>query len=251
MDQKQIFKDLFGKKGYKLDLRFMIDDGKQHPLAILVPGGGYSLVCSFVEGTPIARKLNEKGISAAIVYYSTMKKARCPKPIDDLACGVKEVLALKKRYHLDIEHYSLWGASAGGHLAGEFCSDNLGASNYDLPKPATLILSYPVVTMDRKYTHMGTHDNFLGKDASITDEEMASIEKHVGADFPRTFLWYGTADEEVDNQNSILLKEALIEKGIDNKCLVFEGVGHGVGNGLGTAAYGWIDEAVSFWLERK
>ena len=167
MDRKMIFKDLFGKKGYKLDLRFMIDDGNDHPLAILVPGGGYQVVCSFVEGTPIARKLNEKGISAAIVYYATRNKGKCPKPIDDLARGVKEVLALKDRYHLDIDHYSLWGASAGGHLAAEFCSDNLGADNYDLPKPDTLVLSYPVVTMDRKYTHMGSHDTFIGKDAVL------------------------------------------------------------------------------------
>ena len=76
-----------------MDTRFLLKDGKKHPLAILVPGGGYYLVCSFIEGVPIARKLNKKGISCVIVYYSVKKKALCPAPIDDLARGVKEILS--------------------------------------------------------------------------------------------------------------------------------------------------------------
>lgn len=71
----QMFKDAFHKKEYELIDRYVIRDGKKHPVAIICPGGGYSLVCSFVEGIPYAKKLNSMGISAVIVYYRTGKAA--------------------------------------------------------------------------------------------------------------------------------------------------------------------------------
>ncbi len=250
MDRKQAMKDVFGKKGYKLDFRFVINDGKIHPLAILVPGGGYTLVCSFMEGTPIARKLNEKGISAVIVYYRTGKQAKCPNPIDDLARAIKEIFSKTEEYHLDIRNYSIWGASAGGHLTAEFGSDNLGYQKYGLKKPGALILAYPVITMDKEYTHMGSHDNFVGKNATKEEEDMCSVEKHVGKDYPSTFVWCGSADELVPNYNSIELDKALSEQGIDHIFRIYEGVAHGVGPGSDTAAKGWIDEAVEFWLKK-
>ena len=40
---------------------------------ILCPGGAYRKVCSYIEGAPIARRLNELGISAYIVYYRVKK----------------------------------------------------------------------------------------------------------------------------------------------------------------------------------
>lgn len=37
---------------------YVIKDGKIHPLAIIVPGGGYFWVASGLEGTPISKRLN-------------------------------------------------------------------------------------------------------------------------------------------------------------------------------------------------
>ena len=250
IDTKQAGKDIFfTRNGYKIDTRFLIRDGRKHKLAILAPGGGYTLVCSFIEGTPIARKLNAKGISCLIVYYSVKKKAFCPAPIDDLARGVREALDKAEEWGLDTENYSVWGASAGGHLVGEFGTDNLGYGKYGLPKPGCLVLTYPVITMDKEHTHMGTHDNFVGKNASRELEEKASVHKHVGADYPRTFIWCGTADTEVSNQNTHLMVKALKTQGIEHECHIYEDVKHGVGPGTGTAAEGWIDAAVDFWLK--
>lgn len=252
VDVRQSFKDIFfSKNGYHLDTRFLIKDGKKHPLAILCPGGGYFMVCSFIEGVPIARKLNEKGISCVIVYYSIKKKARCPAPIDDLARGVREILDKQEEWNLLTGNYSIWGGSAGGHLAGEFGTDNLGYRKYDLPKPGCLILSYPVITMDRRYTHGGSHDFFLGKEATEEQEAETSIEKHVGKDYPRTYVWCGTADTEVDNENTKMLDKALSENDIEHLTRIYEGVKHGVGPASGTKAEGWIDEAVAFWLNNK
>ena len=251
IDSRQSLKDIFRTNRYDLDLRFLIKDGKKHPLAVIVPGGGYGMVCSFIEGVPIARKLNLKGISCAIVYYSIKKKALCPAPVDDLAKAVSELLAKADEYCLEMDNYSIWGSSAGGHLSGEFGSDNLGYRKYGLPKPGCLVLSYPVITMDKRYTHAGTRDNFLGKDPPAVLEEMASIDKHVDKDFPRTFVWCGDEDKVVSNENTRFLVQALQKNNIEHKYHIYKGVGHGVGPGTGTAAENWIDEAVEFWLDNK
>ncbi len=76
LDKKQVFQDLHRLNRYRLDDRFVLRDGKKHPFAVICPGGGYGVICSFIEGTPIARKLNERGISAFIVYYRVKGKAR-------------------------------------------------------------------------------------------------------------------------------------------------------------------------------
>ena len=40
-------------KGYYLE-KYILKDGKRHPVAIICPGGGYRRGCSFVEGLPFA-----------------------------------------------------------------------------------------------------------------------------------------------------------------------------------------------------
>ena len=138
----------------------------------------YRLVTDFV--------MNAKGISAFILYYRVRKKAAFPNPMDDLARGVREILKNADKYDIDPEKYSIWGASAGGHLVGSFGTDNMGYLKYGLPKPGALVLAYPVITLDPKYTHMGTRNNLIGKNGSKEMEEMASIHKHVFPQYPDT-----------------------------------------------------------------
>jgi len=251
LDIKQSVKDVFFTRNeYKLVTDYVIQDGRKHPFAVLVPGGGYSMVCSFIEGVPIARKLNAKGISAFIVYYRVRKKAAFPNPMDDLARGVREILKNADKYDIDPEKYSIWGASAGGHLVGSFGTDNMGYLKYGLPKQGALVLAYPVITLDPKYTHMGTRNNLIGKNGSKEMEEMASIHKHVFPQYPDTYIWCGDADELVDPANTKMMKEALDKSGVRSRCDIFPGVAHGVGPGTDTNAEGWIDKAVDFWFNK-
>ena len=251
VDVVQSIKDIiFAKNEYQLIDKYVIQDGRKHPFAILCPGGGYYMVCSFIEGVPIAKKLNQMGISAFIVYYRVKKKALYPAPQDDLARAVKEAFAKTEQYNLDTDNYSIWGASAGGHLAASFGTENMGYQKYGVPKPGALILSYPVVSMDRKLTHMQTHDLLLGENAAKGQEEFASVEKNVSKNYPPTYIWCGDADDVVPPENTKLLAEALETFHIPCNCEIFSGVGHGIGPATGTAAEGWIDHAVKFWRER-
>jgi len=251
VDIKQSIKDMFfASNKYRLVDDFVIRDGKKHPFAILVPGGGYYMVSSFVEGVPIAKKLNEKGISAFVVYYRVKKKAKYPAPMDDLAAAVKEIFSKAEEYGLDTENYSIWGASAGGHLAASFGTENMGYIKYGLPKPGALVLSYPVITMEREKTHMGSHDFLLGRNADKKSEAFASVERHVTENYPRTYIWCSDDDDVVPSDNTRNMVAALERAGVPVKSRIYHGVQHGAGPGTGTAAENWMNEAVDFWLER-
>jgi len=245
----QAVKDFWRPNRYSV-IPYVIQDGKKHPFAVICPGGGYGMVCSFIEGFPYAKKLNELGYSAFVVYYRVKMKARFPAPQDDLAHAVKDILARSEEWNLNTEGYSVWGSSAGGHLTASFGTESMGYLKYGLPKPGALILTYPVVTMGEK-THIGSRENLLGYAPDDQLIELTSIEKQITRSYPPTFLWCGDADKTVDPDNSRMLEAALRENGIPCLFREYLGVDHGVGLGEGLSCEGWIDEAVIFWESHR
>jgi len=225
---------------------FLISDGKKHKTAIICPGGADGMVCSYVEGRPYALKLNEMGYCAVVVYYRCRELARYPAPQDDLARAVREIHERAEQWHLDMEGYSLWGSSAGGHLAGSFGTENMGYIRYGLPKPGAIILSYPVVTMTG-LTHEGTRENLLGKHPSPEEINFASIEQNITGCYPPTFIWCGDKDATVPHENSYMLDAALEARTVPHRFIEYPGIDHGVGLGIGTVCESWFREAVAFW----
>ncbi len=232
--------DAFRPNEYALK-PYLIKDGKKHPFAIICPDGGYGAVCSFAEGRPFAKELNKLGYHAFVVYYRVKHKARYPHPQQDLKQAIEEVFAHREEWKLDTDNWSLWGSSAGGHLAASYCTEKWGT-----PKPTTLVLVYPVISMG-EYTHKGSRDNLLGKNPSEEMIEKLSVEKQVGPDYPPTFVWYGTADETVAPINTKMLAEALGKVSVPCKTEEYEGIGHGAGLAVGTVAEPWFGNAVKFW----
>ena len=241
-DLEQSEEDFKAISQYRLIDDYVIKDGQIHPFAVIIPGGGYNIVANFIEGIPIAKRLNSKGISSFIVYYRTKEEARYPAPMDDLARAIRQIFDNATKYNIDTSNYSIWGSSAGGHLTSSFGTDNMGYKKYGLPKPKALILSYPVITMDKDKTHQGSHDLLLGENA--TKEQ----EKNVFSDFPLTYIWCGDKDVTVHPDNSKMLAEALKKSKVPVKIEIFPDVAHGVGPATGTSAEGWINNAVDFWM---
>ena len=224
---------------------YLIRDGKTHPFAVICPGGAYHMVCSYVEGMPFAKALNARGYHAFVVYYRTGEKSRYPHPQEDLQRGIKEILAHAEDWRLETEGWSLWGSSAGGHLAASYC-----AEEWDAPKPAALVLVYPVVTMG-EHTHLGSRENLLGKDADVQMIERLSVEKQINSSYPPTFVWNGKADTLVDPINSRMMETALEQAGVAHLAEEYEGIEHGVGLALDTNAEPWFEHAVVFWEQQR
>lgn len=247
IDLWQATKDFYSKNEYALE-SYPIK--KKSKFALICPGGGYEMVCSFVEGKPYAKALNELGFSAFVLRYRVKGKARFPAPMDDLARAVRYILDHSEELNVEREGWSLWGSSAGGHLAASFGTDNMGYISRKLPAPAALVLSYPVITME-SFTHKGSAARLLGKEWTPADIQSTSIEKNVSSNYPPTFVWCSRTDEIVDWHNSNMLAEALEKNNVPHQFLLYETGRHGCGIGKGTANESWFGEAVEFWSKYR
>lgn len=243
------FFDTYRKNEYSLK-PYLLQDGKQHPVAVICPGGGYRRVCSFIEGRPFAKKLNKMGYHAIVVYYRVRNLAVYPNPQDDVARAVREIHDQAAAWKLDMRGYSVWGSSAGGHLAASYGTESMGYIKYGLPKPGALVLVYPVVTMGEK-THPGSRNYHIGAYASRKYIALTSVEQQVTENYPPTFLWWGDQDGTVDPENSRMLKAALEQHHIPSLCQEYKGVDHGVGIGKGLPCEGWFEKAVAFWESHR
>lgn len=216
---------------------------------LIIPGGGYFNVCSYVEGFPIARRCVEKGISAFILQYRTSGWAHYPNPQEDAAQAVKYILKNAQRFGLTGTDYAVCGFSAGGHLAASFGMEALGYARFGVPRPQAVLLGYPVVTMGEK-AHEGSRTLLLGEGADDPAvREQWSVEKQVTGNYPPTFVWNCAADDCVPAENSAMLEAALVGCGVPVHHEIFPGTVHGWGLADGTPAEGWLERAIHFWEE--
>ena len=233
------------KPNYQL-IPYLLRDGNRHKVALILPGGGYHRIDSYAEGYPYAKKLNAMGYHAFVLYYRYDEDGSYPAPMEDVAKALRTLDGKKEKWKLDLEGYSLWGGSAGGHLAAIFAAD---CEKYGSPAPGAVILAYPVITMG-KGTHEGSRDHLLGKDPDGKLLENLSVEKRITSDYPPTYLWWGEADSIVDPVNSHLMRSALEENHVPHRAVSYPGVDHGVGIGQGLACEGWFEDAVKFWEDQ-
>lgn len=203
------------------------------------------MVCSFVEGFPYAKRLNEQGYSAFVLYYRYRKNVRHPAPMDDLVRVLWDILSRAEELNLDTDRYSIWVSSAEGHLVASFGTEAMGHANYHLPKPSALVLCYPMITMGEK-THPGSRDNLLSKTPDAAMLDFTSVEKQVTPAYPSTFVWCSNADRTVDPENSRMLAGGLEKNGISHRFVEY----HGVGLGEWLACEGWFEKTITFWKGR-
>ena len=124
---------------------------------VACPGGGYSHLAFEHEGCDWAPYFNKQGIALIVLKYR-MPKGDRTLPISDAEAAMKVVRDSADVWNLNPNDIGIMGSSAGGHLASTIATH----SNPEL-RPNFQILFYPVITMDKSYTHMGSHDNLLGK----------------------------------------------------------------------------------------
>lgn len=229
---------------------YLPQGGGRRPFALICPGGGYHVVCGGHEGRAYAEALNARGYAAFVLCYRCGERFPYPVPQQDAARALREILARAEEWGLETGGYSLWGSSAGGHLAASLCTESMGAACRGLPRPAALVLAYPVITMGEK-GHAGSRENLLGPRPTKEQIARASIERQAAPGFPPTFVWCGSADRTVDPANSRMLAGALQAQGVPCRLREYPGIDHGVGLGQGLACEGWFSEAVSFWEEAR
>ena len=105
------FFDTYRKNEYQLK-PYLIKDGKTHPVAIVCPGGGYTMKCVDKEGTLIAEKLNRMGIHAFVLDYRVVPY-HMPVMLLDAQRAIRYVRCFAKQFGVKADKIGIMGFSAG------------------------------------------------------------------------------------------------------------------------------------------
>lgn len=217
---------------------------RKSPLALILPGGAYQHVSIMNEGFPVADRLFERGYSTAVLLYRVEENASGLRPVEDLARTMEFFHTYSKEFQIDARRITLWGGSASGHLCGYYCAAANRKNGYILPR--SVVLSYPVVTFDEKYTHLMTRKNFCGHEPSEEEIKSFSVENFITKNFPPTYIWHCEGDKAVSVENSRLLERALKSAGVEHTLHIFPDGAHGLGAAAGLPEAPWLDEAIDF-----
>lgn len=195
--------------------------GKKRPAMLVIPGGGYGNICDNREGEPIALVYLAEGYNCFVLHYPV-----APNCVSDggeslpLIVASKAVAHIRRnadKYFIDPEKIAAVGFSAGGHLAAslatmwhyDFIEDEAGIE-YGENKVAAAILSYPVISSDPAFAHLGSINNLLkGGEDTPEKREFYSCEKQVSDKTPPLFIWHTATDTVVPVRNSIEMAKAM------------------------------------------
>lgn len=197
---------------------------------IVIPGGGYGVVCVASEGMPVVKELNQRGITAVMLKYRLPNQHHLI-PANDARRAIRMTRARAADWGIDPKRVGVWGFSAGGHLASTVATVfDAGDAESDDPvermssRPDFAILFYPVISMKDEITHKGSRRNLIG------DEDLAerySNELRVTAETPPCFLLHCSDDHTVAVENSLRFYQALVANKVPASCVIFEAGGHG------------------------
>lgn len=218
---------------------------------VVIPGGGYGVVCVESEGKAIAEHLNARGITAVVLKYRLPNRNHLI-PANDARRAIRTTRAKAAEWGIDPMRVGVWGFSAGGHLASTVATvfDDGDADHADpierqSSRPDFAILFYPVISMEDGVTHNGSRRNLFGDQDLV---ERYSNERNVSEQTPPSFLLHCTDDRVVPVENSLRFYRALVSHKIPAACLIFEQGGHGPGAFLKNPSW---ETGLDAWLEKR
>ena len=235
---------------------FLPDKSKATGTAVIIfPGGGYWINAIEHEGTDVAKKLNEMGITAFVVKYRIPNHATMENPeigpLQDAQQAIKTVRQRASEWGLKSDHIGIMGFSAGGHLAStagtHFKMDLLPDAGNTNFRPDFMILIYPVISFQDSIGHLGSRDQLIGKQPPIEKINLYSNELQVTSETSPTFLVHASDDKVVKADNSILFYEALLHHRVPAELHLYQRGGHGFGLVNKTTNDKWI-ERLENWM---
>ena len=230
-------------------------DGLPRPAMLVVPGGGYHMVCEPTEGTPIARYFMSLGYNCFVLDYRVYPEGIFPNCVMDAARAVKLIRANAKQFDIDPHRVAAVGFSAGGHLVaclGTGIVDEVDASVGDDADGQSarldgMILCYPVISFQKKTGHLDSGAGFLGDKVAELDERYNPANR-LDEKTPPTFLWHTMTDQVVPVEGSIAMMHALQVKGVLFSFHLFPFGDHGMLLAKQTDAEAWPELATKFLL---
>lgn len=226
---------------------------------LVIPGGGYHLVCADREGESVAMAFAARGIHCFVLNYSLKEKAKFPRPLLEASLAMAYIREHAEEYGVNPERVFVCGFSAGGHLAA-----SLGTrwqtpevnEALDIPfgsnRPTGMLLCYPVLCYF-PWTHQGTFNTAFGTDTPSEEQiEFCSLDRGLsGETVPPTFFWHTSDDSAVNIRNTLCMATALSVAGVPFEAHIYPHGPHGMA--LATDATApkpmWKDDRVAGWVD--
>ncbi|MDR0337608.1 MAG: alpha/beta hydrolase [Planctomycetaceae bacterium] len=213
------------------------DKSNATDMAVVVcPGGGYGGLALDHEGKQIGEWFHSFGVTAIILEYRHRGKGYGhPNPLLDVQRAIRTVRFNAKDWEIDPAKIGVMGFSAGGHLASTAGThfENMEKPNDEIDKmscrPDFMILCYPVILFDVKFTHRGSQHNLIGANAPKELVEYYSNEKQVTEKTPPTFIFFTNEDKTVPAENGIEFYLALRKYKIPAELHIYQKGAHGQG----------------------
>lgn len=228
--------------------------GKATGTAVVIcPGGGYAFLSWQNEGTQIAEKFAENGITAFILKYRLPSDAimvdKTIGPLQDAQRAIQMVRERAAEWGVNPAKVGIIGFSAGGHLAST-AETHFDKVVIDNPKnisvrPDFALLLYPVITFG-EHAHRGSQVRLTGKDAPQNLIDLYSNDKQVTANTPPTFIVQAEDDKTVPVQNALMMYDALLKNKVKAELHIYQSGGHGFGLHNKTTKDVWFDRCLNF-----
>lgn len=240
-----------------------------HDAMLVIPGGGYGMVCTDREGEPIALAFLARGLNCFVLNYRVgQPRDGYPDALLDASRAMLYIRSHAVEFHINPKRVFCVGFSAGGHLAGALCTmygepevqEPLGNPGEKLC-PAGAVLSYPLISAFRA-PHHGSFENLLHKPFDTLSEEEKrkhSIECRITENTPPMFIWHTAEDHLLAPDGALELTRVLVEKKVPVMMQLYPYGRHGLALSSEMTCIGdpelikpfadrWVDDAVA-WMK--
>lgn len=227
---------------------------------LVIPGGAYTFVSCSNEGVDIATRMTALGITVFVLTYRLPGEGwehRSDVPLQDAQRAMRLIRSNSSRFQIDPNKVSVLGFSAGGHLTATLATQHaertysaVDAADAASARPFAAGLVYPVVTMEKPWTHEQSRNQLLGEHPDESQVERRSAERHVSSTTPPIFTVHAIDDDAVPVENSLHLMNAMREVKRPVEAHFLQEGGHAFGVGYrDTPSEHWISLFWS-WLGR-
>jgi acetyl esterase/lipase len=224
---------------------------------LVIPGGGYSQVCSDREGEPIAMAFMPYGYNAFVLHYSVGSGAKFPTQLIQASKAMAHIRDNAEKYNINPEKVFAVGFSAGGHLAASLGTmwdrEEIKASlqiPHGYNKPNGMMLIYPVISAE---FHKLSFNNLLQDEKDNPEKlKMCSIENCINENSAPAYIFHTSNDQTVDVRNSLTIANRLAELGIKFELHIYPDAPHGVALGNEITKCGvdkWCNKSIANWVE--
>jgi acetyl esterase/lipase len=244
----------------KPDLRVFRPARPNGQALLVIPGGSYTFVSVMNEGVDVAQRMMEYGVTAYVLTYRLPGEGwtnRSVVPLQDAQRAMRVIRAQAPQTGIDRDRVSVVGFSAGGHLAAtlatahaEHTYEPVDTADELDPRPAAAGLIYPVVTLEKPFTHEQSREHLLGESPSEEAVARRSAERRVTAATPPVFIAHAFDDLAVPVENSLGFMNAMRAAHRPVEAHFFQEGGHAFGVGYPNSPSALWMELFASWLQR-